>query len=108
MMGPSKNTLTTREPGGSLPPALCRMVLDMLCRTRSLGGASRLDLGDGILDRVKNEESRGMARLVVAYWLKHGEIAPLAVRGRPSLLQHVAHGGSDCAQLCCAWGGGRR
>src|SRR4029079_4937792 len=99
MMGPSKSAFATLEPRGSWPCALCRVVLDMLCRTRSIGGAPRLDLSDGIFDRIEHQEGRGMACLVVAYRLEHGEIAPLAARGRPSSLQHVAHGGTDCAQL---------
>src|SRR6185437_2833499 len=98
MMGPSKNALVTREPKGLLS-SLCRMILDMLCRTRSIGGAPRLDLGDGIFDRIEHQKSRGVACLVVTYWLKHGEIAPPAARGRPSLHQHVAHGGTDFAQF---------
>src|SRR4029078_12559169 len=99
MMGPSKSAFATLESRGSWPCALCRVVLDMLCRARSIGGAPGLDLSDGVLDRIEHEEGRGMACLVVAYRLEHGEIAPLAARGRPSSLQHVAHGGTDLTQL---------
>ena len=52
-----------------------------------MGAAGRLatrglDLANGILDRIEDEERRGVAGLVVLDRLKRGEIGP-ATSGRP-------------------------
>src|SRR4249920_963277 len=64
------------------------------------GAAPGLNLADGIDYRVEGEQGRGVARLVVAHRLEHGDVGPLAVARRLAvLLEHLAYGLPQRAQL---------
>ena len=58
-----------------------------------------LDLSNGILDRVEDEQGRGMTRLVVLDRLERSEIGPAALWRQSPLLQHFAHRGADGTKL---------
>src|SRR5271156_1985510 len=61
-------------------------------RRRRFGVALGFDLADGVDHGVEGQKRGGVARLVVAYRLEHGDIGPLAVlRRRAVFLEHFAH-----------------
>ena len=64
--------------------------------------ASRLARGDlrqRIGDRVERQQGGGVASLVVAHRLEHGEFGPFAVRRRTVRLQHPDHAVAQSVEL---------
>ena len=67
---------------------------------RALDALPRLDLGDGVHHRVEDQQGGGMAGLVFAHRLEHGNIRPFGgIRRRGVFLQHAAHAIAQGAQL---------
>ena len=60
-------------------------------------------LGLDLIERrhhgIEGEHGRGMARLIVAHRLEHGDVGPFAGGRRAVLLQHLAHGLAQLAQF---------
>src|SRR5580700_2754613 len=76
-----------------------RVMIRALRRCRIVA-ALLLDLADGVDHGVERQKRGGVARLVVAHRLEHGDIGPLAVlRRRAVFLEHLAHGLAQRAQL---------
>ena len=92
-----RRAASSRSSGVASPPMRKPMRARLEAPPPSAVG--RLDFSDRIDHRIEGQQRRGVARLVVAHRLQHGDVGPFALRRRAVFLQHLADGLAQLAQF---------